>query len=253
MKNDESIINLSELDESRFGFKTAKATDVKYNNFREIVSFCNDNNVELLIARCDPKEVSAIHEMEQHGFLLMDTLVYYRFDLTDGDLINQFTVGQKEFKSLDVRFVVHGEEAIVENIARSAFAKHIGHYHMDSRLDNEKCGEVYASWAYNCCLSKEFADKVFVAVVNNSIAGFAVLKELSDHEWQGVLMGVLPEHHKSGIGRALTIERIKYCLSNGGHSMFIPVSMANIAIQKTLQKLNFQVFRFEHTFHKWFV
>lgn len=253
MRNNEINIYLSDLDEKRFGCRTAKVNGFKSDHFNQAIDFCNENDVDLLIARCDPRDISVVHAMELNGFLLMDTLAYYKIKLNDENYICSAVEEQEPLKNFNIRTILPGEEKIVENVARKAFDGHIGHYHVDDKLDNKHCTEVYASWAYNCCMSKEFADKVFVALVNSSIAGFAVLKELPDHEWQGVLMGVLPEHHKSGIGRALTVERIKYCLSNGGRSMIIPVSIANIPIQKTLQKLNFHAFRFEHTFHKWFV
>jgi hypothetical protein len=247
MSDQQLIIDLSTLDEKHFGYITAKASSIHYNNLEQLFSFCSDKDVEFLIARCDPVEIKAVHAMEREGFLLMDTSVYYTLDLLSALNPRAF------LDHTTISKILPGEEREVEEIARQAFASHIGHYHADEKLDANLCTEVYASWAYNCCISKEFADRVFVASVHGRPAGFSALKRLSKEEWKGVLMGVLPQFRTCGLGKALTAERIIYCISQGGQFLTIPVSAANYPIQIVLHQLNFKALRFEYIFHKWFI
>jgi len=70
------IVYMSDIDEGRFGIRIAKSFEVTADNLPEIIDFCRDNNVKMLIARCPANDFSTIHAMEKEGFLLMDTLVY---------------------------------------------------------------------------------------------------------------------------------------------------------------------------------
>ena len=54
-----------------------------------------------------------------------------------------------------------GEEHSVMAVARELFHGYLGDYHADDRLDRAKCDELYTSWAYCSCVSREVADEVF--------------------------------------------------------------------------------------------
>lgn len=246
MLEEKPLVHISDIDEKRFGYKTAKAYLISHDNLQQVLTYCRNNAVEFLIVRCNPGEIKTVHAMVQSGFKLMDTLVDYSFYFLEQE-IPDYTL-----ETVDVRKILPGEEKLVEHIARKAFVNHVGHYHMDDKLDKRKCAEVYASWAYNCCISKDYADQVFVASVDGWIKGFSCVKRISGVDWKGVLMGVLPEFQKQGLSKPLIAERIKYCFSQGGQVITIPVSVTNFPIQKALQKMNFRAVRFEYTFHKWF-
>jgi len=46
-------------------------------------------------------------------------------------------------------------------VGRELFHGYLGRYHADDRLDRGKCDELYTSWAYCSCVSREVADEVF--------------------------------------------------------------------------------------------
>src|SRR5690349_9849538 len=70
-------IALSDLDEMRFGCRTAKASHVTAETLPDALAFCRQRQVRLLIARCSAADVRTAQAMELAGCLLMDTLVYY--------------------------------------------------------------------------------------------------------------------------------------------------------------------------------
>src|SRR5947209_357103 len=98
----------SEVDSERFGVRVARAVVVA-DTLQQVLAFCEAERIELLIARCPTSELSTVQSMEAAGFLLMDTLVYYSFDLVRG------TVPADSPRVL-VRPILPGDETAVEEV-----------------------------------------------------------------------------------------------------------------------------------------
>ena len=81
MRADIPLVSLSDLDEKRFGVKTAKTSPLRADDIGRVMDFCANHRVEFLIARCPSDELKAAQEMERLGFSLMDTLLHYSCDL----------------------------------------------------------------------------------------------------------------------------------------------------------------------------
>ena len=238
-------IALSAIDEARFGVRTARANGVTASSVPEILAFCEANGTELLIARCPATEIRTAQVLEQQGFLLMDTLVYYVRDLAARPV-------PMDTGSVPVRAFRSGEEAGVRAVAREAFRGYAGHYHADPRLDPAKCDEAYLSWAERSCISPGVADAVLVAVSEDTIEGFLTLRLNSPDEVEGILNGVLPEVQGRGIYRSLLIRGMEWSLGRGARSMLISTQLTNTAAQKVWTRLGFEPNNACYTLHKWF-
>jgi GNAT superfamily N-acetyltransferase len=238
-------VYISTIDEHRFGIRTARASQVSSKILPAILDFCCKNDVILLIARCPTTDIKAAQTMEQNGFLLMDTLVYYARNLINIPI----PAGQKK---TSVRPVHPSEVENVRQVAAKAFSGYFGHYHADERLDRKQCDDVYSDWAVRSCVSKKVADKVLVAAQNGTIYGFLTLRLKGSKQGEGVLFGVAPESQGRGIGRSLMIHGMQWCLSKGASRMFISTQITNFASQKLWTRLRFEVSHAYYTFHKWF-
>ena len=133
-------VRLSEIDEKRFGMRSAHAEGITAADLPDIVEFCRVNSVVFLIARCITTDLPAAQAMEENGFRLMDTLIYYTRHLVKAPI-------PEDTNDVQVRPVRSGEERQVEAIAFDAFKGYFGHYHADPYLDRVKCDEVYTDWA----------------------------------------------------------------------------------------------------------
>ncbi len=238
-------IKLSDIDERRFGIRTAKATDFDRHDIPYLFSFCASERVELLIARCSTLDISVCQEMEKRGCRLMDTLVYYSNDLGK----NTFSANLEGFTIRNVR---PGEEDAVRRIASDAFRGYSGHYHSDARLDQHKCDEIYEDWAYRSCVHKEVAEDVLVAEFKGAIIAFATLRIVSPEEGEGVLFGVARAFQGQGIYRGLIINGMRWCASRGVLKMTVSTQITNIAVQKVWARLGFEPLSSFYTFHRWF-
>jgi len=239
------FVSLSAIDEERFGVKTAKALRLQAKDISDIMNFCKMQNVEFLIVRCPTTDLTATQELEQLGFLLMDTLVYYSCNL------KRINFPDKSFDFL-IRPVNPGEEYSVKSLATEIFTGYSGHYHADSRLNKKKCDEIYPDWAYKSCKSKVGANEVLVAVSGKKIIGFGTICVNGPVEGEGMLFGVSPSFRGKGVYRAIMIECLKWCMERRLERMIISTQITNLASQKTWISLGFEPYQSFYTFHKWF-
>jgi len=238
-------INLSDIDERRFGIRTARATDFGSHDIPYIFRFCASERVELLIARCSTLDISVCQEMEQRGCMLMDTLVYYSNDLGKNNSCNDLI-------GIAIRSVRPGEEDAVRRIAADAFRGYTGHYHSDAKLDQQKCDEIYEDWAYRSCVHNGVADDVLVAEIHGSLVAFATMRIVTPEEGEGVLFGVARSSQGQGIYRGLIINGMGWCVSRGMLKMTVSTQITNSAVQKVWVRLGFEPGPSFYTFHRWF-
>ena len=245
MQRNIPVITLSILDQERFGVKTAKSRDFIWHDSPEMLSQCRQNHVQLLIARCPSSNLKTAQELERRGFLLMDTLVYYEHNL---HLTNIIVPNEK----ITIRGILPGEAEDVRALAAESFKGYCGHYHADPKLDVHQCDDVYTSWAYNSCISKDFATEVFVAVLDDKIVGFATLRINDPKESEVVLNGVLPKTQRMGIYRMLIENSLIWSIRHCMKRMIISTQITNIAVQKVWVRVGFQPTSSFYIFHKWF-
>jgi predicted N-acetyltransferase YhbS len=239
------LVTLSALDEERFGIRSARTNLVSHQNLPTVLNFCRTQNVAFLVARCPVDDLQTVQALEDTGARLMDTLVYYRRDLVNKPLptLNETAVV--------IRSVQPTDETAVKNVAASAFRNYTGHYHADPKLDRQKCDEVYISWASRSCTSRELADEMLVAELDNNVVGFLSLRRRNAEETEGPLFCVTPGLQKRAIGQNLIIAGLEWSCHQA-QSMLISTQINNIASQKVWCRLGFEPDHAFYTFHLWF-
>jgi GNAT superfamily N-acetyltransferase len=242
--SERGTVAFSEVDSERFGVRVARA-NVEGRTLSQALESCAAERINLLIARCTTTELRAAQKMECLGFLLMDTLVYYSFDLAKRTIPD-------DSSRVHVREFVLDDKAQVETVAAAAFSGYHGHYHADSRLDTKKCDEGYVSWAARSCTSKQVASEVLVAEREKKIVGFLTLRLNSPKEVEGVLFGVAPEAQGVGVGRSLMVEGLQWGKGQEAKRMIISTQITNVAVQKVWSRVGFEPDYSYYTFHKWF-
>jgi ribosomal protein S18 acetylase RimI-like enzyme len=237
-------IRLSPLDEERFKVATARADHVTAADLPAVNAFCEEENVELLIARVGVQHLDAVQQMEDDGFRLMDTLVYYAFKYSRSEI--PMTRGR-----YTLRAVEPDEADRAAQIARQSFEGYFGHYHADPRLDNATCDAIYTDWA-NRSARGELADFVFGAYIDDELVSFATMRMNTPDEGEGVLFAVAPEAQGQGIYRAMMVHGMRRVRGQGGRRMVVSTQITNVAVQKVWARIGFEFDRAYYTFHRWF-
>ena len=71
-KNQTMPVELSTLDENRFGVRTARAMNLTKHLLPQVMDFCHQQKVQFLITRCSTKDLSAVQAMQRNGRHLID-------------------------------------------------------------------------------------------------------------------------------------------------------------------------------------
>ncbi len=236
-------VQLSAIDEERFGIRTARDNEIMTpDDVSAVLDFCHANQVRLLLTRCPTHQLQTVHRMEQNGFLLMDTLVYYARSLTLPIPV----------AAHPVRIAQLDEVETISRLAEVSFRDYNGHYRADERLDRAKCNEIYPSWAYRSVVSRQVADEVLVVEQNRGVVGFVTLRLNDPQEGEVPLYGVSPDVQGQGIGGSLIIGALQAFHSRGAERMVISTQITNTASQKVWIRLGFEPSESFYTFHKWF-
>lgn len=240
-------IELSKLDTERFGFNVAKAVNFSCSDLDGINSFCDTNQVRLLIARVSSDDISITQKLEDHDYRLMDTLVYYKFDYAKKPSPQTTT----SFRVENISGINEFAHKISE-IAGRAFHGYFGHYHADSKLDKSICDDIYVDWAYRSCLDPDVATAVLAAFVDKEIAGFVTLKIRSETLGEVVLNCVSPKLQKRGIYMSLVLSGIDWFHRNSINQVIVSTQLINVSVQKVWARLGFEMDHSYYTFHKWY-
>lgn len=238
-------LNLSEIDERRFGVRTVLAHGVTKEDLSQVNHFCLKNNVQLSIARVNTNHLDVVQQMEDDGYRLMDTLVYYAFKYAKKAV-------PEDTSQHRIRSIQPDDLDEVKTIATESFKGYYGHYHADPHLPDDKCDAVYIDWAGKSVTSEAFANEVLVIVGDNRLNGFATLRKNSDTKGEGVLFGVAPHAQGQGIYRTMMIHGMIWCQQQGAEQMVVSTQVNNIAVQKVWARLGFEMDRSYYTMHKWF-
>jgi len=227
-----------------FNIKCARANNITISDAGAATEFCRQNDVDLLIVRCDVGQLDLVHRLQDDGFRLMDTLVYYSRPL---DHIQQLKQNE-----IVIRPVLSGEEYQVEKLAKYTFENYIDHYHSDPLLDNKHADEAFGSWARRSCTEKSVSDQVMVAADPHEIIGFATLRMNSPEEGEGVLFGVSPQAQGRGIYGRLIGAGLSWCKDQGAKRMVVSTQINNYVVQAVWIRNGFTHYKSFYTFHKWF-
>jgi len=244
MNSDTLNIFISDVDHERFGVKTARVTGFTANHVQDLLVFCRGEKVTLLIARCPVEDLAAAQSVEKKGFLLMDTLVYYRLDLTQQSVPADSGIAR-------VRPVHATEGEAMIAVARASFRGYRGHYHADPRLEKNRCDEAYVDWAQKAFAARQ-SDNFLVGEIGGKVIAFGVLRINHPDEGEMFLGGIHPDYQGQGIYHSFLCQAMKWCISKNTRRMIISTQLNHIAVQKVLPKLGFELFTGYYTFHKWF-
>lgn len=237
-------ILMSDIDTERFGIKTARVVGLTSESLYPALDFCSEKKVKLLIARCDMSDLDAAQSMEKHGFLLMDTLIYYTLDLIKHPIPSDHGVAC-------VRPLRTGEEETIILIAQEAFRGYFGHYHADKKLNNSQCDEAYVDWTRKACAAKD-SENFLVAEVEGKIVGFGVQRMNNAEEGEYYLGGIHPDFQGRRLYHSFLCKAMEWFLSRGARRMLLSTQLQNISVQKVLIRFGLEISKGYYTYHKWF-
>ena len=212
-----------------------------------------EGGVHLVTSKIQPLQIAAIHSLERHGFLLMDTLLDFFFDYlrTPFDKISP----PPRVDGLNVRLADPDDLPQLLALTETAFAKHFGRYNSDPRMPAGTGTKVYQQWVRSSFNGA--ADWILIAEVNDQVAGYSVWKKASPLEVKHsldiarcTLAAIHPEFFGRGLYTTLTFEGMRIAQQFANH-LDGPAHVSHYPVHRAMLKLGWKLAGVRHSFHKW--
>lgn len=230
-------VSLSPLDSERFGVVVARAGDVVAESVPGLLSFCDANDVELVIVRCDGLDVAAVRSLIGAGMTEVEAQIVYEGQIRPAQRRSPIREGSAADR-----------KGLVE-LARAGFAEMPSHYHVDSRLPLEACLETYVDWTLRG-LDGEAADLFLVAESEGHVDGFMMFT-LRDAALTAVLSTVSPSARGRGLYNSFLSAGMGWGSERGAERIIGVTPHGNIAAQRNLIKTGLRPVGSLVTFHGW--
>jgi len=219
----------------------------------EVLRHAGSRGIYLLTCKVQPLQFAAIHALERHGFLLMDTLLDFFFDFwrTPFDKISP----PQRLDGLHVQLGNPQDLSELLALTETAFAKHFGRYTSDPKMPAGTGTKVYQEWVRSSFNGA--ADWILIAEVNNRITGYSVWKKASALEVKYsfdivhcTLAATHPDFFGQGVYTTLTFEGMRMAQKFANH-LDLPAHVSHFAVGRTKLKLGWKIAGVRHSFHKW--
>ena len=219
----------------------------------EVLRRTANRGIHLLTCKVQPLQFAAIHALERHGFLLMDTLLdfFFHFSRTPFEKISP----PQRLNGLHVRLANPEDLPELLALTETAFAKHFGRYNSDPKMPAGTGTKVYQEWVRSSFSGA--ADWILIAEVNDQIAGYSVWKKASALEVKHsfdiarcTLAGIHPEFFGRGLYTTLTFEGMRIAHEFANH-LDGPAHVSHYPVRRAMLKLGWKIAAARHSFHKW--
>jgi dTDP-4-amino-4,6-dideoxy-D-galactose acyltransferase len=209
--------------------------------------------VKLVTAKTYTTDIPAVHALQQHGFLLMDTMVdvTYRFQENSSGL---FSAADRPADFV-IRPAQRSDTEALRGVARAAFPRHFGRFHSDPEIGQETATRLYEEWIQACV--EGWCDWVIVAENQGRIAGYSAWKKPGAAEARHDLRighysigAIHPDFQGRGLFKALTLAGMQ-ALQGFADYIEGPTHVHNLAVQRGYLKLGWQIADSRHSFHQW--
>ena len=128
----------------------------------QVVLEAHDRGVWHLSARVDSSDLSALHALEEAGFITVDGLLTLALDLANYQPSEQ----PHDFR---IRLATPDDSEMVAELGRTTFS--YDRFHADPYISRERAGQLHANWLRNSCTGKA-ADAVVLAEDHTGLLGF---------------------------------------------------------------------------------
>ncbi|MEW9920368.1 GNAT family N-acetyltransferase [Marimonas sp. MJW-29] len=237
-------IAFNEMETRRFGIRCARVEDPRAP-LTEINAAAQSQEIAFLSVRVATDDIAIVQALEEDGYRLMDTLVYY-----DAPLSTQ-PIEPRAQDDIEIRAAAPQNADCVGKVAAAAFSGFFGHYHADTRLSQDACDAIYVDWAKNCVMMQTRGLPVLVAQTSGKIVGFLAARQCEGTCANITLNAISPPMQGRGIYGALLDGALQIMAAKGYQKVTISTQINNIAVQRSWGRRGFRLQRSFYTLHKW--
>jgi GNAT superfamily N-acetyltransferase len=211
---------------------------VKELLIEQVLLEAQDRGVWHLSARVDASDLSALHVLEDAGFITVDGILTIARDLATHKSIEP----PQDFQ---IRLATPDDTERVSDLARTAFI--YDRFHADPFISTERANELHATWLRNSCTGKA-ADAVMLAEDRTGLLGFMTCALQRDTRKKlgrmvgTVVMAASAEGARGrGVGYATLMAAIDWFREQGCEIVDSGTQVRNIPCLGLFQKCGFRI------------
>ncbi len=219
-----------------------------------LVTEAERQNIRHLSARIDAGNLAATHALEQAGLQMMDGLLTFALDLTTAPLPENANAQPAQERSFHLRLATAEDAERAGQLAYGAYQH--DRFHADPAIAPEKADALHACWVRNACRGHA-ADGVILAEEGNELLGFVTCKLHRDAQAHFgaatgtiALVAVAEAARGFGIGRAMTMEALRWMRGQGVELAEVGTQISNISASRLYEQCGFRLAGSSLTFHK---
>jgi len=233
---DEWLSRMLERDAYSLAFDTiANSPALGHEEERELVRLSKLSPV-FISAKVPPKESGLIRLLEQRGFHLVDTNLFFHKTVNCAE--NQSSVAT-------IRFATPADEAEAIRIARSNFT--YSRFHLDSQIPKEMANNLKAEWVRNY-FSGQRGDRLVVAEEEGLVVGFTLI--ICDEAQKLITIDLIAtdmKYRRRGV--AGNMVRFTEGAIKGYERIMVGTQLANTPSIKLYERLGFALQSASYVFH----
>ncbi len=237
-------ITFNALETDRFGIRCARVDDANAP-LAAINAATEAEAIDFLSVRVSTDDIARVQALEDDGYRLMDTIVYYR------TLLSMPFAATTNPKGVEIRIATRDDAEAVSVVASDAFEGFFGHFHADERLSSQDCDAVYADWAKSCVTTQTATLPALVAHTSGQIVGFLANRQIDEACVDITLNAVTREMQGRGVYGALLDRAMQQMAVSRFKEVTISTQVNNIPVQRAWAKRGFRMQRSYYTLHKW--
>jgi len=234
------FVRYSKLDSDRFGKRIYRADISDVAQIAHLDEFAKGEGAEMIVVRCPTRELRTTHRLEESGYLLMDTLVFYG---------GQTRAFEHATWTHAIRRASADDRESLHAIASDAFAEYDGHYHSDPKLDRRQATLGYVEWCLSCLNAENHS--MWVATDHGALMGFIAVHHDSNAA-EIRLNGVASEFQRQGVYDSLLKASGQALFHQGASRLSVSTHINNLGPQKVWTRNGMSLQSAVYTFHKWY-
>lgn len=192
-----------------------------------------DNTVGLVCLLLDADDTDEIQDAERNGFRLMDVRV----------TLDRITAPRAH----GCRLARAEDTSRLSAIARTAFP--LTRFYADPRLDDDRCGDLYAEWTRSLCAGA--ADVVLVADRDSQPVGYVTVNTDRGRSEIG-LIAVAADYRGQSVGLDLVNAAIDWAHTRDARQMQVVTQGRNVGALRTFGACGFRVSNMSVWLHRWY-
>ncbi|MCM8530261.1 MAG: GNAT family N-acetyltransferase [Lentisphaeraceae bacterium] len=240
---DKPLVKVLSWDTKYFGFNVAQINGnrVCHQSVKNIVEFCEKENVNLLQFKCDAHHSESVKVAEENDFHFVDIRMTFEISLIERKPVDRIN-------SLEFRLAGVDDLPVLMKISHEIYQT--SRYHFDSNFPKEKVDLFYQDWVRKA-VTGDFDDCLYVITLNKIVLGYcSIRRDGSSKAFIGIV-GLDDEYRGNGYGKELIEMVLDDCKRQGIDTIDVVTQGRNYSAQRLYQRCGMLLSRLELYYHKW--